>query len=68
MRERAVGDVYEATAACVCRCSTGVAYHVCRPVVGSRESGGAELRAARPLEVRRCWRAGEMGAGVKEVV
>lgn len=60
--------MYEATAAGVCRCSTGVAYHVCFPVVGCEESGGTELRAACPLEVFRCWRAGEIGAGVKEVV
>jgi hypothetical protein len=39
---------------------------MCCPVTGSRESGGAELRAVCPLEVFRCWRAGEIGAGVSE--
>ena len=66
MRERAVKDVCEATAAFVCRCSTGVVYHVCCPFVGSGECGGAELVAACPPKVFRSRRAGEIGAEVKE--
>ena len=68
MRERAVRDMCVAIAACVCRCSTGVVYHVCCPVMASGECGGAELQAACPPKVFRCWRAGEIGAEVKEVV
>ena len=56
----------KATAAWVCRCSTGVVYHVCCPIAGSVECGGAELRAACPPQVVRRWRVGEIGAEVKE--
>lgn len=56
----------KATAARVCRCSTRVVYHVCCPIIGSVECGGAELRAAYPPKVFRSRRAGKIGAEVKE--